>query len=66
MSKEGSVLMFEASQTLTNVGKMKNCGVELFELKNNQWSRLHEYKLPIERFIRLYNNGFNLIGIGKY
>jgi len=63
---EKLILEFRHNQTLTNLEKLKNNGINLYKLSFNKWIKLHEFKLPIERFVRLYNNDLKLIGIGIY
>jgi len=57
---------FSSEQTLTTIGELRKLGVGLKILKNNKWERLSEYKLPFERFILLYDDSFNIYGIGVY
>lgn len=63
---ENLVKQFKENQTLTNLQPLKNNGIELYKMSWGKWERIAEYKLPIERFIRLYNDKFILIGIGYY
>jgi len=60
------VSRFSESQTLSMIGRLRNLGVGLKILKNNKWETLHEYKLPFERFIPLYNHDFKICDIGVY
>lgn len=64
--KETAIFNFKADQSLSNIQKMKNLGIDLMILKSNKWQPLHEYKLPFERFITLYSDDFKISGIGVY
>jgi hypothetical protein len=57
---------FSENQTLSIVGRLRNLGVGLKILKNNKWEPLHEYKLPFDRFIPLYDDNFKICDIGVY
>jgi len=57
---------FSSEQTLSNIGELKKLGVGLKILKNNKWERLSEYKLPFERWIKLYDDSFKICDIGVY
>ena len=60
------VSRFSENQTLSMVGRLRNLGVGLKILKNNKWETLHEYKLPFDRFIPLYDDNFKICDIGVY
>lgn len=57
---------FSSEQTLSNIGELRKVGVGLKILKNNEWERLSEYKLPFERWIALYDDSFKICDIGVY
>lgn len=57
---------FESDQSLSAMQDIKNEGVNFKILRNNKWDTLHEFDLPIPRFVRLYNDRFQLSGIGVY
>lgn len=48
------------------IGRLRDLGIGLKVLKNNKWEVLHEYELPFERFIPLYNDNFKICDIGVY
>lgn len=60
------VSSFSENQTLSMIGRLKNLGIGLKILKNNKWEVLHEYELPFERFIPLYDDNFKICDIGVY
>lgn len=60
------VSSFSENQTLSTIGKLRNLGIGLKILKNNKWEVLHEYELPFERFIPLYDDNFKICDIGVY
>lgn len=57
---------FTSNQTSANIGELRKLGIGLKILKNNKWEQLCEYKLPLERFIPLYNDKFEICDIGIY
>lgn len=49
--------------------QLRELGVGLKVLKNNEWQKLSEFELPFKRFAKLYNkvNGvFEITDIGIY
>jgi len=65
MDKDSIINKFEKDQTLTNIQEIKNAGMGLYKIQNNKWEELKLYTLPV-RFVKLYNDSFELIGIGRY
>jgi len=57
---------FYSNQTLTIIQELKNMGIGLKILINNNWETLSEYNLPFERFIILYDKNFQISDIGVY
>lgn len=64
--KTDIVNRFLKNQTLTNIQELKNAGIGLRILKNNQWEILPEYKLPFQRVIPLYDDNFEICYLGVY
>ena len=63
--KESAVRLFLKVQTLTNIQKIKNKGMEVQRLKDGQWTTATTYDLP-EKAVPLYNDELNIEGIGFY
>jgi hypothetical protein len=60
---------FKKNQTLTNLEKLKNNGIKLFNISNGEWKELHEFTLPFDQMIPLYkkeNGQFKFYAIGVY
>lgn len=45
--KELLIKLFKENQTLTNLGILKNNGIDLFVLTPNKWEPLEQFKLPL-------------------
>jgi hypothetical protein len=60
---------FKKNQTLSNLEKLKNKGIILYELNFSNWQELHEYALPFKNMVPLYineNGRFKFYAIGIY
>ena len=57
---------FSENQTLAIMQEFHNLGIGLKILKNSNWIKLSEYKLPFERFVMLYDDNFKVSDIGVY
>lgn len=64
--KEQIIEQFKQNQTLTNLQQIKNAGMTIGTLKDNQWKPLHTYNLPFPNIIALYNDKFEIHAIGVY
>lgn len=60
---EDLINIFLKDQCLKNLK-----GVKLFKLNGagTNWDPLKMYKLPFNRFVKLYNNNFECHGLGIY
>lgn len=64
--QEELISAFRDDQSLEGLQKMRNAGIQIKELKNNKWTRMTRYKLPLDRFVPLYNDDFKIDAIGVY
>ena len=56
MKQQQLAIDFMKNQTLSNLQLMKNEGMNLYQLKNNQFEIMHEYTLPLssDRLVIIY------------
>jgi len=61
---------FKTNQTLSGLQDLKNMGVALKQLKNNNWDHMGKFDFPLSRFVPLYdkdaNGTFQITAIGVY
>ena len=57
---------FRRNQTPEKLAQLQSKGVGLREIRNNGWERLERYELPLERFIPLYNNQYEIYALGIF
>lgn len=60
---------FRHNQNLTSLQMLKNAGIGTKILKDNRWEYVSELRLPLNRFVPLYemqNGFFKITDIGIY
>lgn len=63
---EAVIKKFDKNQTPNIVNELKGLGVGLKTLINNKWVDTPIYKLPIKRYVPLYNDNFQIHALGIY
>lgn len=46
---------FKSDQSLSNLQPLQNIGISVKEMRNNNWSIIHEYELPFSLVFPLYD-----------